>query len=245
VLVTRAPEQSADFIKLLEAAGAHVESAPLISIGPPPDERALQDAVERADGFDWLIFTSAAGVEAFARARRRPLRTPPRIAVVGPATEQALMDKMGVHADLVPTEYSSGALADALAQRAAPQDSVLVVAARDASPVLVSKLRAIGYRVEKIDAYTTVEIAPRDLSERIGRSDVIALASPSAVRALTNALGGDATAGALRGKLLACIGPVTLAEARGRGLHVEVIPDDATLPALVDALCRYYTTPRS
>ncbi len=155
------------------------------------------------------------------------------------------MEKLDLRADLVPAEFSSGALADAIAKAAAAQESMLVVAARDASPVLVAKLRAIGCRVEKIDAYTTVEAAPRDLSERIGRSDVITLASPSAVRALTHALGDDAAAGALRGKLLACIGPVTLAEARGRGLHVEIIPDDATLPALVDALCRYYTTPRS
>ncbi len=245
MLVTRAAEQSADVGRLLEAAGAQVECVPLIRIGPPPDERTLQEAIDRADAFDWLVFTSAAGVEAFARRRQRPLQPQPRIAVVGPATQRALFERLGVDADLVPAQFSSAALAQALAQRAVAQESVLVIAARDASPVLAAKLREAGCRVEQVDAYTTVEAAPRDLAERIAGNDVVTFASPSAVRALVHALGDEASAPALRGKLVACIGPVTLAEARRHGLHIEIVPDDATLPALVDALCRYYTTPRS
>jgi len=245
VLVTRAPDQSADFARLLEGHGAHVTSIPLIQIGPPPDERALQEAIDRADAFDWLVFTSVAGVDAFSQRLRRPLGKDLRIGVVGPATDDALFDRLGLRASVVPAHYSASALADAINRQVKALQSILVIVARGASPVLPAKLRNAGHRVEKVDAYSTVEAPPADLEAHVSKADVVTLASPSAVRALVRGLGGDAAGEKLRGKLLACIGPVTLFEARERGLHVEIVPEAATIPALIDALCRYYTTQQS
>ena len=245
MLVTRARDQSAEFVRSLEQRGAHVTLVPLIRIGPPPDERALQEAIDKADGYDWLVFTSAAGVDAFVQRRQQTLREKLRIAVVGPATKRALLDTLGVRANVMPAQHSASALADAINQHAKAPQSVLLMTARDASPVLAAKLREASHRVDKIDAYTTVEAPPADLEVQVNKSDVVTLASPSAVRALVNGLGGDAAIAKLRGKLLACIGPVTLFEARERGLYVEIVPGDATIPALIDALCRYYTTQHS
>ncbi len=241
MLVTRAPDQSADFARLLEEHGAQVTSIPLIRIGPPPDERVLQEAIDTADAYEWLVFTSAAGVDAFAQRLQRPLKKNLRIAVVGPATGDAVLNRLDVHPTVTPAQYSGSALADAINRQARTPQSVLLIAAHDASPVLPAKLRNAGHRVNKVDAYTTVEAPPPDLEDAISKTDVVTLASPSAVRALVNGLGGDASA-KLRGKLLACIGRVTLFEARERGLHVEIVPDAATIPSFVDALCRYYTT---
>ncbi len=238
--MTGAPASSAEFVRLLEVAGAQVSSLPLIRIGPAPDEAALQDSINRADTFDWVAFTSAAGVEAFARRRGQKLDAQMRIAAVGPATQKAVHEHLDMATEDLPAQFSSSALADTIKERAKPTDSILVVTARDASPVLVEKLRAAGFAVEKADAYTTVEVIPNDLPAHVAACDVITLASPSAVRALVHGLGADAAA-RLRGKLVACIGPVTLGEARQLGLHVEVVPADASLAAIVDALCRYYT----
>ncbi len=240
MLVTRAADQSSDVVGLFEREGAQVTTLPLIRIGPPPDERRLQESVDGADTYQWIVFTSAAGVEGFARRRAQPLAQRVRLAVVGPATQSALKQRLDTDAHVIPAQFNVAALAEALIQSTGKRDRVLIVAAQDSSPVLAAKLRAAGLEVDKIDAYTTVESAPRDLGDAVARSDVITLASPSAVRALLNGLGSDATA-ALRGKLLACIGPVTLLEARERGLHVEIVPDQATLPALVAAVCRYYS----
>lgn len=245
MLITRAPGQSADLSRALVERGANVTSAPLIHIGPPPSERALQTAVDRADSYDWLVFTSAAGVQALASRRGQPLRLGVRIAAVGPATAAAVAERLSVIADLVPDRHGAGALGDALSRRARGGARVLIVAARDASPVLETTLRAAGLSVDKVDAYTTVEHAPSDLQARVAGCDVIALASPSAVRALARGLGGDRAGVVLRGKLVACIGPATLLEAREQGLHVEIVPERATLAALVEALCRYYTPGRS
>ncbi len=127
----------------------------------------LQAWVDRAGEFDWLIFTSAAGVEAFARRRTSPLPQL-HIAVVGPATAQALLEHLGRAPELMPERYSGEALADALAQSAPSGAKMLVCAAQDARPALVLKLRTAGFHVQKIDAYTTVE-APPQRSTSAGR----------------------------------------------------------------------------
>jgi uroporphyrinogen-III synthase len=239
VLVTGASASSADFIHLLEAEGAQVAWCPLIRIGPPPDERALQQAIDRADLFDWLVFTSAAGVEAFARRRRASLGTKPRVAAVGDATAAAVSEHLRICADMPPEHARATALADVLVQQARRGESVLLMTARDATPVLAHKLRSAGLVVEKADAYTTVLAPPADLAARIQAVDVVTLASPSAVRALIDGLKNDAH-DRVRGKLLACIGPATLMAAREAGLQVEIVPENASLSAMVQALCRYF-----
>lgn len=240
VLVTRAPDQAPDLVRLLEERGATVSSVPLICIGPAPNERELQTAIDHVEQYAWLVFTSVHGVEAFSRRVHRPLAATVQVAAIGPATQSAIQQLLRVKASLVPQTYSGDALAQALCERADPGSRVLVVAARDASPVLVSKLRARGFEVTKVGAYTTVKQPVRDLEEHIATCDVITLASPSVVQALVAGLGEHDASTKLRGKLLACIGPVTLLEARQRGLHVEIVPESATLNALVDALATYY-----
>jgi uroporphyrinogen III methyltransferase / synthase len=243
VLVTRPEDPDSEFVRLLEERGAAVQSLPLIALGPPPKESELASAIERAESFDWLVFTSAAGVASFSRRLRHALlSSKPHLAAVGPATARAVEVDLGRRVDLIPNQFSGEALADALLKRVAPSDRILVMQAADARPALAARLRGAGLQVETVAAYSTVAVRPPELEERISNTDVIALASPSAVHSLVQALGEARASAQLRGKLIACIGPVTLFEARQAGLHVEIVPKSTTLPALVDALCTYYLT---
>lgn len=215
---------------------------PLIGIGPPPSEVALQGAVDRAQTFDWLVFTSAEGVDSFARRRSVPLPVElPKVAAIGTSTARAIEARLSREADLIPPQFSGESLADALIARAPRTERILIVAAHDARPALAARLRAAGFSVEEAAAYSTVELHPPDLENYIAQNDVITLASPSAVKSLVHALGDHYAAAKLRGKLLACIGPVTLFEARQHGLHVEVVPNSATMASMVEGLCSYYT----
>jgi uroporphyrinogen-III synthase len=238
-MVTRPAAQSRDLIDLLEGRGASVEVVPLIHIGPPPDAAAFQAAVDEADSFAWIAFTSVNAVEAFARARKRPLGVNPHIAAVGPATSQAVAMHLGRPPHVVPKRFVAEAVAEALAEVASAASTILVVQAEDARPVLVQKLRRARFSVKPVAAYSTVLQPPRDVERFIARVDVITLASPSAVRSLLSGLGKE-PALKLRGRLLACIGPVTEAEARRSGLHVELTAERATIDGIVEALCRYY-----
>ncbi len=242
VLVTRPTDPESDFIALLEKRGAAVTSLPLVQIGPPPDERALQTAVDSAERFDWVAFTSAAGVDSFTRRRTHKLPGGvPKIAAVGPATARAIEASFGRAPDLIPARFSGEALADALLARGTI-GTILIVQAADARPALSARLRNAGNAVTTVAAYSTVEVRPADLQERLAACDAVVLASPSAAHALVHGLGESRAIATLRGKLIACIGPVTLLEARGLGLHVEIVPEASTLPALVEALCAYYSS---
>lgn len=243
VLITRTPMQSDELARLLQQRGASVRTIPLIRTGPPPNERELQAAVDAAENFAWLVFSSPNGVRSFSARRAAPLPAHVRVAAVGDATAEAVEEHLGTRDVLRPERFVAEALADTLLGHAAPGSSMLIVQAQDARPALAARLRSAGMHVRTVSGYTTIAAPPADLALRLKDCDVITLASASAVRALVEGLGGPERAALhVRGKLIACLGPVTGREARTRGLHVEIVPQDARVGALVDALCSYYST---
>lgn len=237
VLVTRASEQL-NAASLFEAMGARVDIAPVIAIGPPPADSGLQEAVRNADSFDWIVFTSANGVEAFARCRRGfPEKV--RTAVVGAATSDALQKTFKRRPDVVPERFVSEELAEALRKAAKPGAAILIVQAEDARPVLASRLKEAGFRVTAVAGYSTIETLPPDLPARVIAAGAIVLASASAVRSLVRSLGSGAAV-LLREKVIACIGPITADQARELGIRVDVVPAKSTMKAVAEALCRFY-----
>jgi uroporphyrinogen III methyltransferase/synthase len=65
--------------------------------------------------------------------------------------------------------------------------------------------------------------------------DVVTFTSSSAVRSLVAAVGAEA----LSDSAIACIGPITSATARERGLRVDIEAEEYTLPGLIAALEAY------
>ena len=164
------------------------------------------------------------------------------MAAVGPGTAATIAGTLGIAADLYPEEYVAEALAEKLVAQQARR--VLVPQADLAREALVRILGANGVEVEAVTAYRTVlgsggADVPRLLLE--GRVHAVVFASPSAVEnmaVLFERENGDWDL--LRNACIACIGPVTSAAAERQGLGVQVLPEDHTIPALVDGLERYY-----
>src|SRR5713101_3958693 len=100
-------------------------------------------------GFEWVVVTSAAGVDSLPAVPAGP-----RWAAVGQATAAALRAR-GVEADLVPPESGGAALASALPDPAGTR--VLLVRASAADPDLPDGLRRRGASVTEITAYETIE----------------------------------------------------------------------------------------
>jgi uroporphyrinogen-III synthase len=235
VLLTR-PARSEDALEtLLRAAGASVSSMPLIELAPAPDAVALRTAAQAADRADWIVFTSAAGVEAFARSRRSRLSERTRIAAIGPATARAVARLLERDADLVPARFVSEELADAIAAHAT-RARIAIFAAQDSRQVLAQRLRAAGHSVEAIAAYTTHPVTPADFDQRIAAADVIVLTSGSAARSLREGLRRGPGLGALHGKRVVCIGAVTAVEARRSEIDVAAVAREATPLGLVEVL---------
>src|SRR5439155_1219922 len=65
IVVTRTRKQASALSNKLRALGAQVIELPTIRIEPPTDLREFAELVQDAHIYDWIVFTSANGVEAF------------------------------------------------------------------------------------------------------------------------------------------------------------------------------------
>src|SRR5581483_4743558 len=141
----RTRQQSSGFAESLREAGALVHQAPVIEIRPPDDWSAADAAIGRG-GYDWVVFTSANGVERFCerlRERGRDARWfgSARLCAIGSETARAL-ERFGLCADLVPTEYLAEGVVEALAPLRPKR--VLIPRAAVARDVLPDELRRRG-----------------------------------------------------------------------------------------------------
>src|ERR1700730_12438794 len=96
VLVTRGRAQSSDITAQLEALGATVIHCSSIEIASPTSWDQLDASIGRLGEYDWIVFTSANGVEFFFR-RRAEIRSDAsgalakhKTCAIGPATARAL-----------------------------------------------------------------------------------------------------------------------------------------------------------
>src|SRR5579863_9319574 len=91
IVVTRAAAKATRFAAHLRALGADAIEFPTIASAPPSSYQQLDQALADASSFDWIIFTSATGVNAFVE-RMRTLGLDLRalgksaLAAIGPAT---------------------------------------------------------------------------------------------------------------------------------------------------------------
>ncbi len=244
VLVPRAVDRAAELIDLLTRAGAEPLPVPLIDTCPEPStpdmQRAAADLVSGA--FDWVAFTSAAGVAAMVSAggdgTALPVGDATRVAAVGDATAAAVR-AAGIRVDLQPVGAGSGAaLAEALiaADSADPRTragrAVLLPRSDRARPDLPNALRAAGYHAREVVAYRTVTLAvpaavARDLEA--GRIDAVLLTSPSTVAALGETRPATAT-------VVIAIGHSTAQAARAAGIPVTAVASRPTASDLVATL---------
>src|SRR5438874_6645741 len=65
IVVTRTRKQASVLSNKLRALGAHVIELPTIRTEPPSDLREFAELVQEAHMYDWVVFTSANGVDAF------------------------------------------------------------------------------------------------------------------------------------------------------------------------------------
>ena len=255
IAITRPPAQAEELSRRLEALGARVTPLPAISIEPIEDTTRLDEAVRELGTYDWIVLTSANGVHAVAErlhtlrlgwdSRRRA-----RIAVIGPATAAALAAQ-DVSPDAMPSQFIAEAIVEMLGNVAGQR--ILLLRADIARADLADELRVRGADVDEVPAYRTVPLA---LDERAlqallegDRPDAITFTSSSTVHGLTQSLvsHGCTVNDALKGIVLAAIGPITAATLREYGLEPAIVAAEYTSAGLAGALVTYFqpaATPR-
>ena len=254
VVITRALSQSAEFAAELERYGARVVVCPAIEIVEPESFAALDEAVENLFGYDWVVFTSANGVEFFLRrlAERGAdvsALDELRVCAVGPATAERLAEAH-VHVDVVPEQFKAegvfAALESYLGGRAGfDRLNFLLPRAAAARDFLPRALGEAGARVDVVAAYRTVPPKSTDRArvEALlvgGGVDCVTFASASAVANFARLFDTNDLGPLLRGVRVACLGDVTARAAADFGLGVDIRPDEFTTPALARAIAEYF-----
>ncbi|MEW6211806.1 MAG: uroporphyrinogen-III synthase [Acidobacteriota bacterium] len=247
IILTRPRDQSAEMASLLENLGAMVLSLPTIQIVEPMDWSGADRAIARLDGFNWIIFTSANGVDFFFRRlieKNRSFPSPgPAICSIGPATAKALQ-KAGAASDLTAEDSKAEGVLHALIERVGEERirglRFLIPRARVARDLLPDELTRLGAQVEAVEVYQTIkpDLDRRDIENlfREKKPDAIVFTSSSTISNLAAMANVDDLSSLLQNTMVACIGPVTAATAREYGLRDVIQPASYNARALVDAI---------
>ena len=222
ILVTRPAGESDPLAEALRRRGYRVHAVPTVGTEP------LEYDPSPLAGCDWIVLTSARGVEAL-----HELPAGARYAAVGLETGRALRSR-GVEPAHVPARADAADLGDSLPDVEGRR--VVLVRASAADGDLPERLRRRGARVEEITAYRTVEAPAAFAHElRTALSDpqlkAVIFASGSAVRGFLG-LGGSTRLPAIT------IGPRTTTSARENGFEVIAEADSQSVSGLAEAVAR-------
>lgn len=244
IVVTRTRRQAAALSSELRMLGGDVIELPTIRIEPPTNLREFAELVQDAHSYDWIVFTSPNGVDAFFGMFFKLYDDSRdiggvKMAALGAATAERIRD-FHFQVDLQPQEYVAEAMLDEFDKLGGLENvKVLIARAEKARDLLPKSLARKGAIVDEAHAYRTVPEttditgARRRFSEE--GADLITFTSSSTVENFLN----------LRlpwpaGMKVASIGPITSATARNHGLEVNVEAVQHDIPGLVKAIRGFY-----
>jgi uroporphyrinogen III methyltransferase/synthase len=244
IVVTRTRKQASALSAKLRALGADVYEIPTIRVEPPENLMEFGELVRDAFQYEWLVFTSVNGVEAFFDMFYRLYDDARsignvKIAAIGPATAQRIKD-FHLSVDLQPKEFVAEALIEGLLEYGSVENlKFLVVRALGAREVLPQRLAELGAIVDEATAYRTVQ-ETNDSSGAQERfqtegADLITFTSSSTVENfLALKLPWPAQ------MKTASIGPITSQTMRKQGLSVDVEATRYDVDGLVTAVLKLF-----
>lgn len=221
VLVTRPSERAGKLAGMLRDKGAEVIELPCIKT------EAIDFDLPEKLRYDWIAFTSVAGVESFflfLRKAGRDVRTigAAKLAAIGKATAAAL-EKHGLITNLTPKVFDGAHLGMELACRAVGE-RVLLLRAEEGNREITEALKLASIDFEEIAVYRTLLEKSRFTPSGI---DAVLFTSASSVRGLVAACPGIKIAFAC------CIGEQTAKEAAKAGFANIRVAAGATLEDLI------------
>jgi len=264
VLITRPRNQADSFAKALAKTGFEPIFFPVIEIRPFEENIALDRAIAKLSCYDWIVFTSVNGVDAFY-ARMETVTESPRpdrqrrggqgrgennfslslpdsmartkVAAIGPKTAKAL-EARGVTPDFVPDEYVAEAILPGLGDLRGRW--VLLPRAEIARKALPEAILKAGGVAHEIAVYQTLpaEPDPAGLAALKSGVDAVTFTSPSTVENFVEIV--------CRAELdplhlpgnpkIACIGPITQRAAEEAGFVGVVVAEEYTSEGIVKLL---------
>ena len=244
IAVTRTRQQAGGLLASLRELGADAYELPTIRIEPPSDKTPFMEALADVRTYDWIVFTSPNGVEAFfnaffaAHEDARDLGGA-RIAVIGNGTAKKVRE-YHYAVDLIPEEFVAESLLKSFKELNVEHLKMLLPRATGAREMLAIELEKLGAIVDDVPVYQTVP-ETEDVSGGIRRfreegADMITFTSASTAAHFM----------ALRlpmpeGLKTASIGPVTTSEMKKLSLPIDLEASQHDIPGLVAAILGFYS----
>ena len=248
ILVTRARSQALSLVQRIESLGGEVVEFPTIEIRPPESYGPLDQAIKQIASYDWLIFTSANGVEQFLNRFEKLGKNIADLAgievgAIGPETAKRLT-AAHIQPSLVPKQYQAEGILEALISETVLGKGILIPRAAKARDILPETLRQWGARVDVVEAYQTV-LPQIDVSAlcqllREGTIDMVTFTSSSTVTNFAAMLRDQDLPRLLSRAVIVCIGPITRKTVEDLGMRSEVVSEEFTIPGLVSAMVDYF-----
>jgi len=249
-VVTRSRPQASVLLEKLRDRGADALEMPAISILPPEDFGPVDAAVSVLHEYDWVIFTSANGVDSFMQrvfAAGLDARgfAGVKIAAIGPATSERLA-WFGISADYQPAKYLAEAIFEGLSVKEDLRGLKFLLPRADiARKALTGLLLRAGAEVDEVAVYRTVrgDFDEDLLRRRIRDGDIdgVTFTSSSTARFFAEKLGSDFVKkhGAKITGL--SIGPFTSETMRSLGIEPAAEARTHTIDGLVETICGYFS----
>ncbi len=236
ILVTRARAQASKLSSALKILGAEFVECPTIKIVAPSDNYLAADtAIKNLRGFDWIIFTSANGVEKFFERLKvygLDARALNKVAAIGSATAEKLLS-FGIIADVVPKDFVAESLAESL-KDFVDGKKVLLARAEVARDVLPKSLKTFGAEVTIAPIYKTEVEPPAQID--FDSIDLITFTSSSTAKNFVAAYGAEV----LKKIPSAAIGPITAQTLKNFDVMPAVVAEEFTIGGLVKAIKKFY-----
>ncbi|MFZ4483542.1 MAG: uroporphyrinogen-III C-methyltransferase [Chthoniobacterales bacterium] len=246
IVVTRSRMQASGLSARLRDLGADVYELPLIRREPPRDMREFAELVQDAHSYEWLVFTSANGVDAFFEIFDKLYDDAREIggvkfAAVGSATAERLK-RNRFHVDLVADDFTAESLVEKFRQETDVENvKILVVRPEETAGALAAELTKMDAIVDEAIAYRTVpETADRTSArKRLADegADLVVFTSSSTVRSFV------AQEILPKEQLRAAsIGPVTSKTLGEHGIKPVIEATRHDLDGLVEAIVRHFAS---
>lgn len=240
IVITRPEEDGIALKKKLEQLSANVYLFPTIEIVANDSDKQVLEALKEVEAFDWIIFTSAKGVDFFVgrgKSMYLPISNQTKIAAVGPGTAKKAKG-YGLSVDFMPTKYTTEYFAKELHDINGKK--ILLARSHIGSKKFAQDLRNKGAIVTDIPIYKTVFLDKRDrvFEQMVNDSviDYIIFTSPSTVQGFMERIRKSDITGMVLSIPVFSIGPVTTRAAKNAGFTNIHTADIHTMEGIVSKL---------
>ncbi|MDO5825073.1 MAG: uroporphyrinogen-III synthase [Methanosphaera sp.] len=168
VVITRPKERSNVLAELLEDNGAIPIVVPTLELQLVKSPELIRIASD-IESFDWIVFTSPAGVKSFFNVYDGD-KIPCKIAVIGIKTEEVLKEYDNTP-DLIPESFTAEGLLESFKDIDLKNKKIALPRTLSAREVLPDGLMDYGADVLIAEAYTSA--IPKDKSHILELSDLI------------------------------------------------------------------------